>query len=124
MGGSSSRTTSTNTTQDFTTNNVDNRIAEGDAKIGGNVNLNAQDSSVGNVSITTTDHGALDTASDLAEIGLNAASSAFESASMVANDALEVANKAAEDDSSETLKYLVVGLTIVGLAFAAYSFKR
>jgi len=117
MGGSSSRTTSSNTTQDFTTNNVDNRIAEGDAMIGGNVNLNAQDSSVGNVQITTTDHGALDVASDLVSNSLN-------TAELIAGDALEVANKAAEDDSSETLKYLVVGLTIVGLAFAAYSFKR
>ncbi len=115
--GSDSRTHSENTTQDFTTNNVDNRVADGDAMIGGNVNLNAQDSSVGNVSITTTDLGALDTASDIAVESLNAAKG-------IANESLNIAGKAAEDDSSETLKFLVIGLSVVGLAFAVFVFKK
>ncbi len=115
--GSRSSTSSTNTTQDFTTNNVDNRVAQGDGLIGGNINLNAHDSTVGNVNITTTDLGALDAASKLAERSLG-------TSEVLIDSALDVAAKAAEDDSSETLKYLVIGLTVVGVAIAVFVMKK
>ena len=73
MGSSSSKTASTNSTTDNTFNNVDNRVGGGDGGIiGGNVNLSAADSSIGgNVSVTTTDYGAV-------QSGIGAALAALE----------------------------------------------
>lgn len=60
MGSSSrSSTSSSNTTVDNTFNNVDNRVSEGGGIVGGNTNLNASNSQFGNVSVTSTDQGAI-----------------------------------------------------------------
>lgn len=100
---SSSSTSSTNTTKDFTTNNVDNRVSEGD--IGGNINLNLSDLTTNssseadlgaagggggiNTTINTSDFGALDAASELSD----RAFSFSENALSVVTGSVEDSNK-------------------------------
>jgi hypothetical protein len=143
-GGSKSRTQSSNTTKDFTTNNVDNRVGEGD--IGGNINLTisditatAGDTLAGagggggvNTTITTSDFGALDTASDLADRAFqfseNAASAfsesskssiekAIESSASTVGRALGIAEGATQDESARTQQLVIIAVAGVGLAF-------
>jgi len=130
---SKSSTASTNTTKDFVTNNVDNRVGEGD--IGGNINLTLSDitankSSSGskgvgvgggdggvggvNVDIMTSDFGALDTASDLSDRAFafseNVASSLSAGSTNAINKAIEVAQGATQDEGARTNQLLIIAV--------------
>jgi hypothetical protein len=78
MGSRSrSSTSSTNTTENFTFNNVDNRIDDGGSGgLPGNTNFNLVDSKLSDVQITTTDLGAIDKAFEFSDTALNFAKSA------------------------------------------------
>lgn len=136
---SSSSTSSVNTTKDTTINNVDNRVAEGDASIGGNINVNFSDiqtegAALGGgggvvANISTSDFGALDTASDIADNAFNfsnqalaqlgsSVSGAVGALRQTAGDAVEVAEAASRDESARTMQFVVLGVIVVGTAFA------
>lgn len=131
---SSSKTSSVNTTKDTTINNVDNRVAEGDSSIGGNINVNFSDLSTGDGStlggggggitanITTSDFGALDTAGDISESAFsfsqNAVSGAVGALRETAKDAVDVAKSAAQDESARTMQFAILGVAIIGVTFA------
>ena len=133
---SSSATSSTNTTKDTTINNVDNRVAEGDGSIGGNINVNFSDLQTGSGStlgggggditanITTGDFGALDTAKNIAEDAFNFSNSALGSIGGTvqalrdtASDSVKVAESAARDESARTMQFAILGVIIVGGLF-------
>lgn len=76
--GSSSSTASSNSTVDNTFNNIDNRVGSDGGSIGGNVNLNASGSDVGNVSITSSDYGAIEGGLSVALAALEAGNENFE----------------------------------------------
>ena len=140
--GSRSSTSSSNSTQDFTTNNVDNRVSEGD--IGGNINLTLSDISTGsgggggllsadavagvggnegvNVEITTSDFGALDTASELSDRAFqfaeSATSNAISSNAQSVKDAINVAQSATQDEAARTQQFLILGGVVVAVAVA------
>lgn len=143
---SSSATSSTNITKDTTTNNVDNRVAEGDAKIGGNINLNLSDitTSAGsegagngggvNVGITTSDFGALDTASQISDSAFEFAGSSarqlsesvgasLSTAKDAVSKAVNVAQSVAQDEGARTQQILIVGAVVVGVAAVWFSTK-
>ena len=134
----------TNTTvQETSTNNVDNRAAQGEnVNFGGNVSINAgvgQGSSFGgqggsaalgaagsggdtSISVTTTDFGALDTAREISESAFSFASqssaSSLATVEEVAKDAVEVAESAARDEAARTTQMAIIGVAIVGVVFA------
>ena len=150
---SSSKTSSTNTTKDLTTTNADSRVAEGDGDIGGNINVNFSDISTtrqggnaldltgigggngdpqgsGNIisNITTSDFGALDTASEIAENAFsfsqgtvtqlgNTVASTVATLREVAEDAVGVAESAARDESARTTQLAIVAAGLVGVFF-------
>lgn len=114
--GSKSSTSSTNTTQDFVTNNVDNRVSDGD--IGGNININLSDISTDqgaalgagiggsgggaasglpggsvNTVITTSDFGALDAASEISDSAFEFSTQAASQLGAVTAEAVDKANR-------------------------------
>lgn len=133
---SKKRTTITETN----TNNVDSRSVDADeANIGGNVSLNFGDiktsgvglglgsdggggqGAVGDISVSTTDFGALDAATDIAGDAVSELSSAVQSAiglaDSVSDNASALASEATRDESARTNQMLIVGAVVVGLAF-------
>lgn len=148
--GSRSSTASTNTTQDFTTNNVDNRVAEGDASIGGNINVNLADISTDqgaalgagigggsgggaasglpggsvNTVITTSDFGALDAASDLADRAFSFSDNAVQQLGAVTSSAVSSASESAKnavanvtrDEGARTTQIMIAAAAIVAVA--------
>jgi len=126
--GSKSKSRTSSSTKEITTNTVDNRIAEGDGDIGGNLNVNLSDSGGASLNITTSDFGALDAASEISESAFTFAgdavgqlgattSSAFDSVEETAEKAVRVAENAARDESARTLQFVVIGTVIVVTAF-------
>lgn len=122
---SSSKSKSSTTIDDTDINNVDNRVTEADiANIGGNVSVAAGDN-VDNVSITTTDFGAVDRALDTAESSFTNSLGAIQSsvgASVgalreTAKESVKVAEAATRDESARTMQFVVLGVVIVGTAF-------
>jgi hypothetical protein len=110
---SSNATQSSNTTSQTTTNNVDNRQVSGtNAMVGGNVNVNAGDASV--IDITTTDLGAVKGGLDLAMesmTGLQAATQgAVAAVQSVASDSISqaygLANEARQSETSGAINNL------------------
>ena len=145
--GSRSSTASTNSTSETTTNNVDNRVAEGDASIGGNINLNFSDISTDqgaalgagiggggaasgmpggsvNTVITTSDFGALDAASELADRAFSFSDNAVQQLGAVTSSAVSTASESAKnavenitrDESARTTQIMIVAATVVGVA--------
>lgn len=147
--GSRSSTASTNSTSETTTNNVDNRVAEGDASIGGNINLNFSDISTDqgaalgagiggsgggaasgmpggsvNTIITTSDFGALDAASELADSAFEFSNSAVAQLGAVTSSAVSTASESAKnavenitrDESARTTQIMIVAAAVVGVA--------
>lgn len=147
--GSRSSTASTNTTQDFTTNNVDNRVAEGDASIGGNINVNLADISTDqgaalgagiggsgggaasglpggsvNTVITTSDFGALDAASELADRAFSFSDNAVSQLGAVTSSAVSSASESAKnavanvtrDEGARTTQIMIAAGAIVAVA--------
>ena len=142
--GSKSSTSSTNTTQDFVTNNVDNRVSDGD--IGGNINVNLSDISTNqesglsagvgsgatpagggvNLAITTSDFGALDAASEISDNAFAFSSqaanqlgavtaSAIDKANKFGDAALGLASEATRDEAARTTQLLIIaGALVVG----------
>lgn len=82
---SSSRTSSTQNTTDVTTTSADNRVAQGDGHIGGNISLGQ---SSGNVTISQTDYGALDNAADIAKSSLDTVTDTVSTASELGEAAI------------------------------------
>lgn len=135
MGLFSSKSSSSSTTnlEEITLNSVDNRVIDDANNVAGNVTVGGKIS--GDVKITTTDYGALDAASKISDKALtsvdnvvNASIDAVKSQSNVleniAQKAQETAQKAAESDTTETIKYLVVGLTVVGVVIGGAMFYK
>lgn len=87
MGSRSrSSTSSTNTTENFTFNNVDNRVGDGGGGSAGNTNFNLANSTTGNITLntTSTDLGAIEKAFNFADDTLELASqSAAPDANMI-----------------------------------------
>lgn len=122
---SSSKSKSKTNIDETNINNVDNRVTEADvANIGGNVSVGAGDS-LSNVSITTTDFGAVDRALDTAESSFSNSLNAIQSSvgqsvaalRDTAEDSVKVAEAATRDESARTMQFLVLGVVIVGTAF-------
>lgn len=90
--GSKSSTASTNTTVDNTFNNVDNRVGTDGGVIGGNTNLNASSSTVGDVNITNTDYGAV-------QGGLSVAMSALEMGGETLDQSYDFATEIFDDSA-------------------------
>ena len=111
MGSSSkSSTSSSNTTVDNTFNNVDNRVGGGDGGIiGGNTNLNASDSSFGNVSVTNTDYGAI-------QGGLSAAMAALESGNRSLDSSLDFVEDSNALANQQTLQAIDRSFALAGEA--------
>jgi len=128
MGLFSSKSSSSSTTnlEEVNLNTVDNRVIDQADNVAGNVTVGGKIS--GDVMVTTTDYGALDAASKISDSAfksvdnvVNSSIDAVKSQSNilenVAQKAQETAQKAAESDTTETIKYLVVGLSIVGVVY-------
>jgi hypothetical protein len=143
FGGGNAKTTNTTVTRESTVNNVDNRLSEGDGSIGGNVNLNLSELNLqgggggdtpadggGNldIGITTTDYGALDAASELADksiAGISQAQSAVSAASTSAIEAVKgIADNTTRDQGAATSRLLVVGAVVLGLGVAFFMFRK
>lgn len=128
---SKSKSTTTNTSYDTTTNNVDNRAVQGDGAVfGGNVNLSlAPGSSTGGVSIVTSDYGAVrdgiaaavhaaDTIAEGAALNVKTTQSAIEKSLQLA------ANNSAAQGAETTQKFLKYGAIVAGLGLLALAARR
>lgn len=137
MGSKSrSSTSSTNITKDSTVNNVDNRVAEGDARIGGNINVNTSDvAGASNLTITTSDFGALDTASEISDNAFEFAGSSADRASEsvaaslstvrdAVSKAVGVAQSATQDEAARTQQFLILGGVVIAVAVAYFTFSK
>lgn len=135
MGLFSSKSSSSSTTNldEVNLNTVDNRVIDTAQNVAGNVTVGGK--ITGDVSIVQTDYGALDAASKISDKAfssvdnvVNASIDAVKSQSNVleniAQKAQETAQKAAESDTTETIKYLVVGLTIVGVVIGGAMYNK
>ncbi len=138
MGLFDKKSKNTTNVRETNVDNSDNRLVEADrAIVGGNINITQGDNNSrgglggdggGNISITTTDFGALDTASNIAdgafELSNNSLNRVGESVSSavgalrnVAKDAVDVAKSASQDESARTMQFVILGLTVAGVAF-------
>jgi DNA-directed RNA polymerase len=121
---SESSSTTKNIVDETNTNNVDNRVTEGENNnIGGNITVAAGDN-LSEVSITTTDFGALDTAESISmrafETSKNAFQSSQDAVKTIAADAVDVARSLTTDNTAKTLQYGIIAAAIIG-AVAIYS---
>lgn len=125
FGGSKSSTT--NLSEELNQNAVDNRIIE-EGNIGGNQTIAIGGNSE-NLTVTTTDFGALDAASEAVDRSFESVDNALNAVNTMATDAGRTVGDALKKvsdfattqtggTSSATIKYLIVGMVIVGLAIA------
>lgn len=132
MSSSSSRNTtaSSNQTVQETMNNVDNRATQGDGSIGGNVNLNLGTSAtLSDVTISTTDQGAVKAGLDMALESLAGMQNVVKANASVASDSISqaygLANAARQSETSgainNALKYFAL---VAGLGILAWAYKR
>lgn len=118
LGGlfnSSSSSSSTNSTE--TDSNVDNRVVDADfASVGGNVSLSS-DGAVSDVSITTTDFGAIERAAGVAEMSIASNADAVAALKAAASGAIDtaktVAANATRDEGAKTVQIAVIGGVVV-----------
>lgn len=115
---------------DSSNTNADNRIIEGNnAIMGGNVTLSNAGDGSGVFNVTTTDFGALDVASELAERSITSIDNSVAAVQEIAGDTGARLNSALNKvtdfattqsgaTSSETIKYLIIAVAVVGAAFA------
>jgi hypothetical protein len=131
----------------MTINNVDNRLAEGDGSIGGNVNLNLSELHIGSgttanpqaddtsgsdahggsgggnlaIDISTTDFGALDAASRIADNSISMLAQAQSSVTDASSDAIEavkdIAETATRDEAASTSRMLILVGGAVAIGF-------
>jgi hypothetical protein len=127
-GDSQAQTSSTNTTLDTTTSNVDNRNADGNAVVGGNVTTGSGDIS-GSLQITTTDLGAVKGGVDIAMESLRriseGTSGAVAAVKSVTSDSIAqaygLANSARQSETSGAINnFLKYGVWIALAGIAAY----
>lgn len=127
FGGSKSSSTTNIDENNLTT--ADNRLIEGDgANIGGNV---AVGEAGDGLTITTTDFGALDAASELADRSFTSVDNSVQAVRTIAGDAGAAISGALnkvtdyatsqqpDDKSSKTLQLLIISMAVVG-AVALY----
>jgi hypothetical protein len=100
------------------TNNVDNRVTEGENNnIGGNITI-AAGQDLSGVNITSTDFGALDTAQAISMKAFETSSSAFSSSQdaikTIAGNALDVAQDLTTDNTAKTLQYGIIAAALIG----------
>jgi len=121
---SSSSSSTKNYSEETSTNNVDNRVTDGNSgNIGGNISITAG-AGVNDVNISRTDYGALDTASDIADRAFDMSQSAFTSSQQsikeIAGDAVYVARDITTDNTAKTIQYGIIAAAIVA-AVAMYA---
>jgi len=121
---SSSSSSTKNYSEETSTNNVDNRVTDGNSgNIGGNISITAG-AGVNDVNISRTDYGALDTASDIADRAFDMSQSAFTSSQQsikeIAGDAVDVARDITTDNTAKTIQYGIIAAAIVA-AVAMYA---
>ena len=127
FGGSKSSSTTNIDENNLTA--ADNRLIEGDgANIGGNISVGEAGD---NLNITTTDFGALDAASELANRSFTSVDNSVSAVRTMAGDAGATIGKALnkvsdfatsqqpDQKSSKTLQLLIVSMAVVG-AVALY----
>jgi len=134
--GSKSSTKSENRSRESTVNNVDNRTADG--SIGGNVNLNLSElqlkGGVGvgdqslNIDISTTDFGALDAASDIADQSISAISMAQSSVNAAVSGAVDavkdIAANATQDEGARTTQLVIIAGAVVFVAVIVVAVRK
>jgi hypothetical protein len=138
VSSSSSRNTtaSSNQTIQETINNVDNRVAQGDGSVGGNVNLNlGSGASASGINVSTTDYGAVNAGLTLGLKSLDNAAEAARQNTQLSQDTVaktialagNTANVASATALQSFIKWigiaLVVGLGGYALAKAAPALK-
>ena len=96
----SSATSRTNTTQDFTFNNVDNAVSDG-MPGGAKINFNLANSKSEGISIVNTDQGAISAARDIIISSIDAGSNKFEQAISAIQGTNKDAIKAVTDSSRD-----------------------
>jgi hypothetical protein len=110
-------------------------FTEGDGNSANITSLNVGDIETGigsEVSFSTTDYGALDAASEIADASIsalmqsqNSASNAVSAASGAAIDAVKsIADNTTQDQGAATARTLVVGAVILGLGFAFVMIRK
>lgn len=131
MGFFDKKKNSRTSVRETNVDNSDNRLVEADrAIVGGNINITQGDNrsegglggdAGGNISIQTTDFGALDTASDIADgafdLSKNSLNQVGESVGKAVDALRETASEAVRDESARTQQFIVLGLTISAVAF-------
>jgi hypothetical protein len=129
---SKSKSTSTSTNEELTSNAVDNRVVDSDsAFVEGNFTLSSS-GTVGNVNVSKTDFGALDTAGNIAESALSFANSASERANETLSSAVKstvgavqsIASNVTKDESAESIKFAIVGAAVIGLGFVIVRYSK
>jgi hypothetical protein len=119
---SSSSSETKNIVDEVNTNNVDNRVTDGDGNIGGNISVTAGDN-LSDLSIVTTDFGALDTAEGIANKAFDLSQNAFTSSQSaikkISADAIDVARDITTDNTAKTIQYGIIAAAFIG-AVAIY----
>lgn len=132
LNRSSASSATQNTTNDTTISTVDNRVSEGNARVGGNVTLNSGDVS-GPISISTTDQGAVQAGLDLGLESLRAIQQATNDARNAANSqvsdltaqAFGLANEARQSETSGAINnFLKYGVVVAVVAIGAWALTR
>ncbi len=131
-GNSRSQTATSNqtTTEQFTSNNVDNRVSEGDGAIfGGNTALNLVDAPVGVLNLNMTDLGAVAAGVGLARSSMDSlvgiAESSISASQGYVAQAYSLADKARQSETSGAIQNtLYIGGGLIALAIIAYAVSR
>lgn len=131
-GNSKANTTSnvSTETESFTSNNVDNRVAEGDGAImEGNTALNLVDSEFGDLNLTMTDLGAVAQGLGIARASLDSlvgiAGESIAAGQASTKQAYSLAENARQSETSGAIQNtLYIGGALVALAIIAYAVKR
>ena len=126
-----SSTNAATSTSDTSITTVDNRVGGDNAVFGGNVTLNPGDSPIENLSISTTDQGAVKAGLDATLEALNFARATQGGSASLASDltsqAFDLAQAARQSETSgainNLLKYGALVLVIGVLAYA-YAHRR
>ncbi len=126
--GSKSSTSSTNTTYDTTISSVDNRVAEGNAAVGGNVMVNPGDIN-GSLSISTTDQGAVRGGVDIALESIRAVQAGTAAQSSLTKDLVAqsygLANEARQSETSGAInKFVQYGAIIAVVGILAWALRK
>jgi hypothetical protein len=125
---SSSRSSSTTNVDEQNNTSVDNRVTDADnAFVGGNVSVAAGDEG-GDINISTTDFGALDTASQIADSAFSFSSQASSDLTSGLNTAVSavkgIADNATKDEAARTQQFLILGAVVIAGVYAFVFVKK